>query len=77
MATELVCRVWQLVQVPMSAVGIRLADAVALLAAADHRRCPFELREGMWRTFGPTGLIGFGEIHLLWGETLFAVNRSP
>ena len=49
MRTELVCRVWQAVQVADGAVGIRPADAVALFAAAGHRRSALQLYERMWR----------------------------
>ena len=47
-----------------SAVGVRPANAVALLAAAGHRRPAFQLRKWMRRPARTSGLIGFREIYL-------------
>ena len=59
------------------AVGVGLAYAVALLAAAGHGRAALRLHERMRRTARAAGLIGFREIHLLGSEAFFAVDGGP
>ena len=59
------------------AVGIGPADAVALIAAAGHRRAAFELRERMRGTASAAGLISFREVYLLRAEAFFAVDGGP
>jgi hypothetical protein len=59
------------------AVGVGLADAVALLAAAGHRGAAFELHKRMRRAARSAGLIGLREIHLLGREARFAVDGGP
>jgi hypothetical protein len=58
-------------------VGIRLTNAVTLLAAAGHGRCAFQLRKRMRRPARPAGLEGFREFHLFGRKSLLAINRSP
>ena len=59
------------------AVGVWFAHAVALLAAAGHRRCALRLHKGMWRAPSASRLVGFRKIHLLRRKSLLAVNRGP
>ncbi len=59
------------------AIGIRLANAMALFASAYHRRRAFQLGEGMRRALSPAGLIRLREVHLLGGQALLTINRRP
>src|SRR5579859_1591452 len=59
------------------AIGVGPANAVTLLAAAGHGRSALERDERMRRTAGASWLIGFGKIHLLGGESFFAIDGGP
>jgi hypothetical protein len=50
---------------------------MALFASADHGRRAFQLGERVRRAASPSGLIGLREIHLLGGQALLAIDRSP
>ena len=66
--TELVWRVVASGAGANGAIGVGLANAVALLAAAGHGGIAFELSEGMRRPARAAGLITFGEVDLLGSE---------
>ncbi len=59
------------------AVAVGFTHAMALLAAAGHRRSAFQLHKGMRRPARSARLIGLGKINLLRRESLLAINRGP
>src|SRR5262249_11206620 len=59
------------------AVGVRLADAVAVCAAARHRRWSLELYERMRRPSCVAGLKALGEVDLLSFESFGAEHGGP
>ena len=75
--TELVCRVWQTVQVPIVPSLFGFANAVTLLATAGHRRTAFQLNKRMRRPARAARLIRFRKIYLFWRETFFPIDSAP
>ena len=59
------------------AVVVGFSDAVTLLAAAGHRRWPFQSGERMWRALDPSRLVSLGEIYLFRSKCFVPAYRSP
>src|SRR5215472_7300295 len=59
------------------AVSVRPSHAMARLTSTGFRRCSFQLSQRIRGATGTSRLIGLRKIHLVGGEPLLAVDRSP
>src|SRR5215470_6076590 len=59
------------------AVSVRPSHTMALLTPTGFRRRSFQLRQWISGATGTSRLIGLRKIHLLGGEPLLAMDRSP